>query len=178
MRFDLSQQRERMVERQLARRGIRNPAVTRAMRRVPRDRFVPKELAEFAYDDTPLPIDADQTISQPYIVALMADALEIEPDDKVLEIGTGSGYSAAVLGEIAAEVFTIERIESLCRSARALLAELGFENIRVRCGDGTKGWPEWCRRPGCLRSSGWRRRERCFSSISSRGSGRRAGSMG
>jgi protein-L-isoaspartate(D-aspartate) O-methyltransferase len=142
MRFDLGQQRERMVERQLARRGIRNPAVTRAMRRLPRDRFVPRELAEFAYDDTPLPIDADQTISQPYIVALMADALELEPDDKVLEIGTGSGYSAAVLGEIAAEVFTIERIESLCRSARALLAELGFENIHVRCGDGTKGWPE------------------------------------
>jgi protein-L-isoaspartate(D-aspartate) O-methyltransferase len=142
MRFDLSQQRERMVERQLARRGIRNPAITRAMRRVPRDRFVPRELAEFAYDDTPLPIDADQTISQPYIVALMADALELEPDDKVLEIGTGSGYSAAVLGEIAAEVFTIERIESLCHSARALLEELGFKNVNVRCGDGTKGWPE------------------------------------
>ncbi|HEY3519357.1 MAG TPA: protein-L-isoaspartate(D-aspartate) O-methyltransferase [Gammaproteobacteria bacterium] len=142
MRFDFGQQRERMVERQLARRGIRNPGVMRAMRRVPRDRFVPEELAEFAYDDTPLPIDADQTISQPYIVALMADALELEPDDKVLEIGTGSGYSAAVLGELAAEVFTIERIESLCHSARALLAELGFKNVHVRCGDGTKGWPE------------------------------------
>jgi protein-L-isoaspartate(D-aspartate) O-methyltransferase len=142
MRFDTGQQRERMVERQLARRGIRDPAVMRAMRSVPRDRFVPKDLVEFAYDDTPLPIDANQTISQPYIVALMADALELEPDDRVLEIGTGSGYAAAILAQIAAEVFTIERHESLCASARARLAELGFRNVHVRCGDGTKGWPD------------------------------------
>jgi protein-L-isoaspartate(D-aspartate) O-methyltransferase len=142
MRFDLGQQRDRMVERQLARRGIRDPAVMRAMRTVPRDRFVPADLVEFAYDDTPLPIDADQTISQPYIVALMADALELEPDDKVLEIGTGSGYAAAVLAEIAAEVFTIERHETLCASARARLTELKIGNVHVRCGDGTKGWPE------------------------------------
>ena len=142
MRFDLGQQRERMVERQLARRGIRDPAVMRAMRSVPRDKFVPEELVEFAYDDTPLPIDANQTISQPYIVALMADALELEPDDKVLEIGTGSGYAAAILSEIAAEVFTIERHETLCTSARAVLEELGCTNVHVRCGDGTKGWPE------------------------------------
>ena len=142
MRFDLGQQRERMVERQLARRGIRDPAVMRAMRNVPRDRFVPADLVEFAYDDTPLPIEADQTISQPYIVALMADALELEPDDKALEIGTGSGYAAAILAEIAAEVFTIERHDALCTTARALLEELGYRNVHVRCGDGTRGWPE------------------------------------
>jgi protein-L-isoaspartate(D-aspartate) O-methyltransferase len=142
MRFDLGQQRDRMVERQLARRGIRNPAVMGAMRTVPRDEFVPADLVEFAYDDTPLPIEAAQTISQPYIVALMADALELGPDDKVLEIGTGSGYSAAVLAEIAAEVFTIERVEALCAAARARLAELNYRNVHVRCGDGTKGWPE------------------------------------
>lgn len=142
MRFDLGDQRERMVEWQLARRGIRDPAVMRAMRAVPRDRFVPESLLEFAYEDTPLPIDAEQTISQPYIVALMADMLELEPGDKVLEIGTGSGYAAAVLAEIAGEVFTIERRETLCASARARLQELGYTNVHVRCGDGTKGWPE------------------------------------
>jgi protein-L-isoaspartate(D-aspartate) O-methyltransferase len=142
MRFDQAQRREQMVERQLARRGIRSPAVMRAMRKVPRDQFVPQDLVEFAYDDTPLPIEAEQTISQPYIVALMTDALELEPGDRVLEIGTGSGYAAAVLAEIASEVFTIERHESLCESARARFAALGLRNTHVRCGDGTKGWPE------------------------------------
>ena len=142
MRFDSTEQRERMVERQVAARGIRNADVIRAMRQVPRDQFVPPALAEFAYDDTPLPIAAEQTISQPYIVALMADALELERGDKVLEIGTGSGYAAAVLARIAAEVFTIERHETLCTSARARFRELGIDNVHVRCGDGTKGWPE------------------------------------
>jgi len=142
MRFDSTEQRERMVERQVAARGIRDPDVIRAMREVPRDEFVPPALAEFAYDDTPLPIAADQTISQPYIVALMADALELEPGDKVLEIGTGSGYAAAVLARIAAQVFTVERHETLCTPARARFAELGIENVHVRCGDGTKGWLE------------------------------------
>ena len=142
MRFDSTERRERMVERQVAARGIRDASVIRAMRHVPRDKFVPAALAEFAYDDTPLPIAAEQTISQPYIVALMADALELEPGDKVLEIGTGSGYAAAVLARIATEVFTIERHESLCTSARARFAELGIDNVNVRCGDGTKGWPE------------------------------------
>src|SRR5689334_1960952 len=132
MRFDLGQQRERMVERQLARRGIRDPAVMRAMRNVPRDKFVPDHLREFAYDDTPLPIDAEQTISQPYIVALMTDALELEPDDKVLEIGTGSGYAAAILAEIAAEIFTIERHETVCTSASARREKLGLRNVHVR----------------------------------------------
>lgn len=142
MRFDQGQQRERMVEGQLAGRGLRDPAVIRAMRRVPRERFVPAELMEFAYDDTPLPIAANQTISQPYIVALMAHALELDPHDKVLEIGTGSGYSAAVLAELAHEVFTIERQITLCTLARERLHELGLRNIQVRCGDGTVGWPE------------------------------------
>jgi protein-L-isoaspartate(D-aspartate) O-methyltransferase len=142
MRFDQIQQREHMVERQLARRGIRDPAVMRAMRSVPRERFVPAELAEFAYDDTPLPIAANQTISQPYIVALMANALELEPGDQVLEIGTGSGYAAAVLAELVHEVFTIERQITLCTLARERLHELGYRNVHVRCGDGTQGWPE------------------------------------
>ena len=142
MRVDLGRQRERMVERQIAARGIRDPAVMHAMRAVPRDEFVPKELVEFAYDDTPLPIAANQTISQPYIVALMADALELDAADKVLEIGTGSGYAAAVLAQIAAQVFTIERHESLCAAARARFVELDIDNVEVRCGDGTKGWPE------------------------------------
>ena len=142
MRFDPGQRRERMVEWQVARRGIRDPAIVRAMRSVPRDKFVPADLIEFAYDDTPLPIDANQTISQPYIVALMADALELERGDRVLEIGTGSGYAAAILAEIAAHVFTIERHAALCTSARARLEELGFGNVHVRCGDGTRGWPE------------------------------------
>jgi protein-L-isoaspartate(D-aspartate) O-methyltransferase len=142
MRFDLGERRDRMVEQQLVRRGIRDPAVMRAMRSVPRDKFVPSELVEFAYDDTPLPIEANQTISQPYIVALTAGSLDLERDDKVLEIGTGSGYAAAVLAELAAHVFTIERHERLCTSARARLEELGYRNVHVRCGDGTKGWPE------------------------------------
>jgi protein-L-isoaspartate(D-aspartate) O-methyltransferase len=142
MRFDRNEQREHMVERQLGRRGIRDPAVMRAMRTVPRERFVPPDLAKHAYDDTPLPIAANQTISQPYIVALMVDALALEPDDKVLEIGTGSGYAAAVLAELAREVFTMERQITLCKLARFRLRALGYDNVEVRCGDGTTGWPE------------------------------------
>src|SRR5690606_26278258 len=142
MRVDYASRRDRMVRLQLARRGIRDPKVTRAMTRVPREKFVPEELAEFAYDDTPLPLPENQTISQPYVVALMTEALELDDDDRVLEIGTGSGYSAAVLAEIAAEVFTIERHPSLADAARARLEALGYDNVHVRCGDGTLGWPE------------------------------------
>src|SRR5688572_26132624 len=142
MRLDPVRQRERMVEYQISRRGIGDAALIRAMQTVPRERFLPATLAEFAYDDTALPIAADQTISQPYIVALMIEALELEPGDRALEIGTGSGYAAAVLAEVAAEVFTIERQAMLCDSARARLRELGYRNVEVRCGDGTKGWPE------------------------------------
>ena len=135
-------QRESMVSRQLAARGISDVRVLAAMRGVPRQAFVPEEQAEFAYADTPLPIEEGQTISQPYVVAWMAQALELLPGDRVLEIGTGSGYAAAVLSKLAAQVDTIERHASLARSAQARLAQEGFTNVAVRCGDGTLGWPE------------------------------------
>lgn len=134
--------RRAMVAEQIARRGVRDPSVLRAMSRVPRERFVPPESAEFAYDDRPLPIGCGQTISQPYVVALMTKALRLGPDDRVLEIGTGSGYAAAVLAECAREVYSIERHEGLAEVARARLAELGYTNVQVRVGDGTLGWPE------------------------------------
>ncbi|MFQ5459763.1 MAG: protein-L-isoaspartate(D-aspartate) O-methyltransferase, partial [Anaerolineae bacterium] len=131
-----------MVENQLAVRGIADGAVLTAMAMVPREAFVDPDLAEYAYDDAPLPIDAGQTISQPYMVALMLEALEVRPSDRVLEVGTGSGYAAAVLSMIAAEVFTVERIESLATAARRRLADLGHDNVHVRRGDGTLGWRE------------------------------------
>jgi protein-L-isoaspartate(D-aspartate) O-methyltransferase len=139
---DVAAQRDRMVERQIAARGVRDPAVLAAMRSVPRERFLPPELEEFAYQDNPLPIDQGQTISQPFIVALMTEALQLGPGDRVLEIGTGSGYAAAVLGGIAREVYTIERHAELAETATSRLRELGFQNIFVRHGDGTLGWPE------------------------------------
>jgi protein-L-isoaspartate(D-aspartate) O-methyltransferase len=131
-----------MVERQIARRGVGDPRVLEAMRAVPRETFLPDSLAELAYDDTPLPIEEEQTISQPYIVALMAEALELEPADRVLEIGAGSGYAAAVLSRIAREVYTVERHESLAGLARERLRRLGYGNVQVLHGDGTLGWPE------------------------------------
>jgi len=140
--LDLSAERERMVRTQIAARGIRNRAVLEAMRSVPREAFLPAGLEEFAYTDSPLPIERGQTISQPYIVALMAAALQLGPGDRVLEIGTGSGYAAAVLGRIAREVYTVERHEELASLAAARLAELGFANVWVRHGDGTLGWGE------------------------------------
>jgi protein-L-isoaspartate(D-aspartate) O-methyltransferase len=142
MHLNPAEQRKGMVRSQIMRRGICDPALTHALGSVPREQFVPAELAEFAYEDSALPIQEDQTISQPYIVALMIDALELDDTDRVLEIGTGSGYAAAVLAELAAEVFTIERQRGLCDSARARLERLGYRNVQVRCGDGTKGWPE------------------------------------
>jgi protein-L-isoaspartate(D-aspartate) O-methyltransferase len=134
--------RRRMIETRIAPGGVRDPAVLAAMGRVPRERFVPDRLAPYAYEDEPLPIGEGQTISQPYIVALMTEALRLAPGDRVLEIGTGSGYAAAVLAEIAAEVYTIERLPSLAEAARRRLAALGYANVHVRCGDGTLGWPE------------------------------------
>jgi protein-L-isoaspartate(D-aspartate) O-methyltransferase len=131
-----------MVDRQIAGRGVRDRRVLEALRTVPREAFVPENLAEFAYDDTPLPIGEEQTISQPYIVALMAEALELRPEDKVLEIGAGSGYAAAVLSRIAREVYAIERHESLAREAQARLARLGYSNVHVFHGDGTLGLPD------------------------------------
>jgi protein-L-isoaspartate(D-aspartate) O-methyltransferase len=134
--------RERMVRNQIEARGIRSPAVLAAMRKVERHRFVPKELMPLAYDDSPLPIGEGQTISQPYIVAFMTEALDLRATDKVLEIGTGSGYQAAVLGELCAEVYTIEIFESLANRSGELLRKLGYSNVHVRHGDGYLGWPE------------------------------------
>jgi protein-L-isoaspartate(D-aspartate) O-methyltransferase len=135
-------ERDRMVDGQIASRGVDDSLVLAAMRAVPREDFVPADLAEYAYEDGPLPIGHGQTISQPYIVAVMTAAARVRPGDRVLEIGTGSGYGAAVLSEIAGEVYTVERIEALADSARERLAALGYVNVHVRCGDGTLGWAE------------------------------------
>ena len=131
-----------MVSRQIAGRGVRDPRVLKAMREVPREAFVAESLREFAYEDSPLPIAQGQTISQPYIVALMVAAAEVKPGDKVLDVGTGSGYAAAILSRIAQNVFTIERHRPLADDAHRKFARLGYENIEVRHGDGTLGWPE------------------------------------
>lgn len=135
-------QRLVMVERQLKARGISDPRVLEAMSLVPREAFVPPDMAAAAYSDSPLPIGQGQTISQPYVVALMSEALQLEADARVLEIGTGCGYAAAVLAHLAAEVYTIERLEALAARAERTLAGLGLDNVHVRCGDGTLGWPE------------------------------------
>jgi protein-L-isoaspartate(D-aspartate) O-methyltransferase len=132
-------QRERMVAAQLRGRDIRDERVLDAMARVPRHAFVPAELRSEAYEDRPLPIGSDQTISQPYMVALMLEDLHLSNSDKVLEIGTGSGYQAALLGELAAQVYTIERHPALANSAAIALAELGYKNVTVILGDGTLG---------------------------------------
>jgi protein-L-isoaspartate(D-aspartate) O-methyltransferase len=133
--------RDRMVEFQIARRGVRDPDVLRAMRAVPREAFVSPGQADYAYDDGPLPIGEGQTISQPYVVAAMTAALRLRPGERVLEIGTGSGYAAAVLSLIVGEVDTIERVESLATAARRRLRDLGYANVHVRHGDGSLGWP-------------------------------------
>lgn len=140
--LDMPYARARMVERQIARRGIREEAVLQAMREVPREAFIDESLAEFAYEDTPLPIEAGQSISQPYIVARMIEAAEVKPGERVLEIGAGSGYAAAVMSRIAAEVYAIERHEELSRLARGRLKRLGYRNVELRTGDGSEGWPE------------------------------------
>jgi len=135
-------EREAMVERQIRARGVRDPRVLEAMRQVPRHKFVLPSLQAQAYQDTPLPIGLDQTISQPYMVALMTELLELKGPEKVLEVGTGSGYQAAILAELAEQVYTIERIPELAAAARQRLQELGYHNVTVRVGDGTLGWPE------------------------------------
>jgi protein-L-isoaspartate(D-aspartate) O-methyltransferase len=134
--------RKEMVERNIAARGVRDELVLETMRNVPRELFLPKELREFAYEDSPLPIAGDQTISQPYIVAFMAEALMLKGGEEILEIGAGSGYAAAVLSAIAADVYTVERVAQLATKAADTLAELGYDNVHVLHGDGTKGWPE------------------------------------
>ena len=152
--IDFATLRDEMVRRQIAARGVRDRRVLEAMRTVPREVFVPERLAEFAYDDTPLPIGEEQTISQPYVVALMAEALELGPQDKVLEIGAGSGYAAAVLSRIAREVWAIERHESLARQARARMERLGYSNVHILHGDGTLGWPEQAPYDGIVVAAG------------------------
>ncbi|MCM8596496.1 protein-L-isoaspartate(D-aspartate) O-methyltransferase [Accumulibacter sp.] len=141
---DYATARSRMVEQQLRSpwRGISDPAVLRAMATVPRHEFVPRELRRYAYDDNPLPIGHGQTISQPYVVAFMTEKLEPRPGDRVLEIGTGSGYQAAILAGLVREVYSVEIVEALARRAESDLNRLGYRNVRVRHGDGYQGWPE------------------------------------
>jgi len=131
-----------MVETQIRARGVTDRRVLTAMGKVPRHRFIPKHLWDQAYSDYPLPIGEDQTISQPYIVALMTEALELAGPEKVLELGTGSGYQAAILAELAAKVYTIERLPVLARVAQQVLDSLGYTNVQVRVADGTLGWAE------------------------------------
>lgn len=135
--------REEMVKVQIRNRGIKDERLLKAMLKVERHKFVPEEIQKFAYIDRPLPIGEEQTISQPYIVALMTELLKLNGDEKVLEIGTGSGYQAAILAELAREVYTIEILEPLAMQAEKLLQDLGYENITVKCGDGYIGWEEY-----------------------------------
>lgn len=139
---NMKKEREQMVARQIEGRGLTDPAILSAMREVPREAFVSEKHRQFAYDDGPLPILEGQTISQPYVVALMIQMLHLKPEDRVLEIGTGSGYAAAILSRIASEVHTVERMESLVEYARQNLAAVGYDNVFVHQGDGTLGWPE------------------------------------
>ncbi|MCP9465530.1 MAG: protein-L-isoaspartate(D-aspartate) O-methyltransferase [Nitrospira sp.] len=135
-------ERNRLVDQDIIPHGVRDPAVIAAMRKVPRHRFVPPSYADSAYLDSPLPIGYGQTISQPSLVAEMTEHLHLKRTDKVLEIGTGSGYQAAVLAELVDRVFSVELLEPLARQAERTLAELGYTNVRVRVGDGHEGWPE------------------------------------
>jgi protein-L-isoaspartate(D-aspartate) O-methyltransferase len=143
-----------MVEKAIVARGVRSELVLRAMRSVAREAFLPKQLREFAYDDCPLPIEGEQTISQPYIVAFMTEALALRGEEKVLEIGTGSGYAAAVLAEIAGDVYTVERIGQLAEKAASTLADLGYDNVHVLHADGTKGWPDHAPYDGIIVAAG------------------------
>jgi protein-L-isoaspartate(D-aspartate) O-methyltransferase len=135
-------ERARMVKQQVAMRGVTNERVLTAMRKVPREQFVPEALRGRSYSDRALPIGYDQTISQPFVVAFMTEKLQLKSTDRVLEIGTGSGYQAAILGELVAEVYTIEIIEPLGKGAAATLERLGYKNVHVKIGDGYQGWPE------------------------------------
>ena len=139
---NLELRREIMMQADLEGRGIRDPNVLAAMREVPREEFVAPDFKDQAYEDYPLPIEEGQTISQPYIVAFMAEALELSPGDRVLEIGSGSGYSAAVLSRIADRIITVERFSALAERAGERLRRLGYDNIVIFAGDGTLGWPE------------------------------------
>jgi protein-L-isoaspartate(D-aspartate) O-methyltransferase len=139
---NLAKVRDTMIERHLKARGVKNRAVLQAMREVPREAFIPENMAPFAYEDSPLPIGQGQTISQPYIVAVMTELLELSATDRVLEIGTGSGYAAAVLSRIAGEVYTVERHGDLAAAAGETIRRLGYDNVHVLHSDGSLGWPE------------------------------------
>jgi protein-L-isoaspartate(D-aspartate) O-methyltransferase len=139
---DFAAQRERMVKEQIVMRGLVTERVLSALRKVPREEFVPAEYRAESYTDKPLPIGYDQTISQPFIVAFMTEELQPQATDRVLEVGTGSGYQAAILAELVAQVYTIEIIEPLAKNAEATLQRLGYKNVHVKAGDGYKGWPE------------------------------------
>ena len=148
------EEREMMVEVQLKGRGIKDKRVLEAMGKVPRHRFVEKKFQSTAYADYPLSIGEKQTISQPYMVALMTQCLKLQGDEKVLEVGTGSGYQVAILAELAKEVYSIERIASLARRARKILPELGYPNIRFKVGDGTRGWEKHSPYEGIMVTAG------------------------
>jgi protein-L-isoaspartate(D-aspartate) O-methyltransferase len=154
MALDDARDRERMVAEQLEARGIQDPRVLDAMRRVPRHLFVEASLQERAYDDNPLPIGERQTISQPYMVAIMTEALGVRPGARLLEVGTGSGYQAAVLAELGAHVITLERIPLLAERARRILGALGYGNVRVEVADGTLGWAAGAPYDGILVAAG------------------------
>ena len=139
---DRADERARMVATQIAARDVSDPRVLAALRAVPRHRFVPAPMDAHAYEDSPLPIGLRQTISQPYIVAKMTELLRLQPTDRVFELGTGSGYQAAIASRVAAEVYTVEIFPELAERAKATVAELGYRNVHVRAGDGTLGWPE------------------------------------
>jgi protein-L-isoaspartate(D-aspartate) O-methyltransferase len=146
----LAAERRRMVDHQICRRGIRDPRVLEAMRKVERHRFVSDAQELVAYGDHPLPIGEGQTISQPYIVALMSEALGLEGSETVLEVGTGSGYQTAILAELAAEVFSVEIVPGLAERARSVLDAMGYRNVHIRVGDGSRGWPEHAAYHGIL----------------------------
>jgi protein-L-isoaspartate(D-aspartate) O-methyltransferase len=139
---DFATHRQRMVDQQLKAHGINAERVLAAMAKIPREEFVPADQRGDAYEDGPLPIGYDQTISQPYIVAFMTEQLRLKPTDRVLEIGSGSGYQAAILAELVADVYTIEIVEPLAKTAEATLQRLGYKNVHLKVGDGYKGWPE------------------------------------
>jgi len=146
----LAAERQRMVDEQIARRGIRDQRVLAAMRKIERHRFVSEAQRSGAYEDHPLPVGEGQTISQPYIVALMTEALALQGDERVLEVGTGSGYQTAILAELAAEVYSVEILPRLAEQARATLEDLGYQNVHIRLGDGSEGWAEHAPYQGIL----------------------------
>lgn len=152
MDFDIL--RSHMVEEQLIRRGIKNERVINAFRKVPRHKFIPHNLLDSAYADTPLPIGEGQTISQPYMVALMTECLGLQGKERVLEIGTGSGYQAAILAELADQVYSIERFQTLSANAEVILKELGYTNIHLKVGDGTLGWQDYAPFDGIIITAG------------------------